>query len=242
MLNWLSNLLRSLFGVKRPEEDEDNPDDGSLDGEREDEGTELPESPLVYDDNPGAITLGIAVYQTTGLTERLGRIPEINVVRFLGQALTHEGYNYEITFGLDPLNLPDDAAGETLSAFSGPSRAGEHLNILLGDRTGGGLAYIGTGYRRDGDFWSGRYCLGPAGNIDEVVELVENAPANPTTERLWINLRASALHEPGHTLGGKHSDEMTDPDWQDYPQNGRSPSMLFNNVETGWIDSPPPSP
>lgn len=184
-----------------------------------------PASPLSYSGHDGATRLDIAVYQTVGLADRLGRAPEHNVARFLAQALRDAGYNYRVAFEFDPLALPDSS--DTLSRFAAGRRAGADLNILLGDRGGGGVGYLG-----------GRFCIGPAGNIDRRVDLVDRAPANPPAPRLWINLRAAALHEPGHALGGRHDDVMTDPAWQGYPENGAEPSLLFNNIDDGWLDSP----
>lgn len=177
---------------------------------------EPPANPLTRSPHPDATTIDAAIYQTTALTDRLSRTPEHVVAGYLAQALTDAGYNAYITFGHEPLSLPDDMSGETLSAFAAQRRDGADLNLLLGDRNGGGLAYVG-----------GKYALGPAGNIDRLVRVVETAP--DPEDRLYINARAAAVHEVGHTLGGRHSDRMTDP-----------PSMLFNNVEAGWMDSPPP--
>lgn len=225
----LLRLLRALFGDTEPTpEPEPEPEPADV---------AVPTSPLTFTGNGEAFGLDVAVYQTTGLTERIGRVPEQNVVRFLGQALREAGYNYHITFGLEAVNLPD--SNDTLGDFSAQRRDGQHLNVLLGDRDGGGWSFGGSGGAAAGH-WTGRYAIAPAGNIDRLVELVERAPANPATPRLWINLRAASLHETGHTLGGKHADVMTDPDWQGYPENGARPSLLFNNVEAGWMDSPPP--
>lgn len=214
----IQRFLRRLLGGSSSEPEPDPDPESEPD-------TPEPVPPLTYSDNDGATHLDIAIYQTTGLTDRLDRAPENNVTRFLAQALRDGGYNYTIRFQFDPLNLPDHA--DSLDAFAANERAGNHLNLLLGDRDGGGLAFVG-----------GRYCIAPAGNIERPVPLTEEAPTDTDTPRLWINLRASALHEPGHTLGGNHSDVMTDPRWDEYPD--APASMLFNNVEDDWMDAPPP--
>lgn len=196
-------------------------------------------SPLTYSMNEPEFVLDVAVYQTRSLTSRFDRIPEQNIVRYLGQALRDVGYNYRISFAYPPVSGSDDASADRLGTFSSHRRAGRHLNLLLADRNGGGLSYLGGGRRRN--HWTGRYAIAPAGNIDRMVQLRSTAPRDPENERLWINLRAAALHEPGHSLGGTHADGMTDPRWQGYPQNGEAPSFLFHNADAAWFDSPPPT-
>lgn len=186
-----------------------------------------PPNPLRQSPHPDATTLDIAIYQTTTLTDRLDRVPEQNVADHLAQGLTDAGYNVYVKHGRPPLALPDDPTGDTLQRFAAQDRAGSDMNVLLGDRNGGGLAYVG-----------GRYCLAPAGNIDRRIRTHDQAPDDTDTPRFWINLRAAALHEPGHLLGGRHSDVMTDPRWSEYPD--APASLLFNNVDAGWMDSPPP--
>lgn len=217
LLRLLDDLLRGLEDPVDPPEQPDDPDpDISI------------MSPFTYNLNDGATRLDIRIFQTQKLTDRNDRVPEQNVVRFLGQALRDAGYNYNITFEYPPVAAPSEAATiDTISWFSShaPNQTSEtEAHLLITDARGGGIAFIGEANTR-----SGRYAIGPGRNIDKLVELVETAPPGVApSPNLWSNIRAN-LHEIGHTLGGRHADEMLDP-----------PSMLYNNIEDGWMNAPPP--
>ncbi len=171
------------------------------------------DSPIVHDDGDGT-HLRVAIYETHDLSDRLGRTPERVVANYIAQALRDAGYRFTVTFGHAPSDHGDASDLATLQAFASHA-TGADKHLLLGDRNGGGLGYVG-----------GRYALGPAGNIDRAVSVVSTAPSD---DRLYTNARA-CIHELGHTLGGRHSDGMLDP-----------PSMLWANQDAGWMDSPAPN-
>jgi len=189
-----------------------------------------PTNPLRASPHPDATTLDVSIHQSAALTDANDRHPEHVVARHLRHALTTAGYNVDISFGYEP--VPGDytaADNDALSSWASRSYDADDLNLLLHAGDGGGMAYLGL-----------KAAIAPGGNIDRLVQRHTRAPKRPEDPRFWINLRAAALHEPGHTLGGRHSDVMTDPDWGDYPANEKRPSLLFHNTASGWPESPPP--
>lgn len=213
-LEALFAFLRSIFGKPEPEPDPDP--------------ISTVKSPFLFGGNDDAVRLDIRVFQTRELTDEKDRVAEQNVVRFLGQALRNAGYNYNITFGYDSV-APIDGEAATVdnlnwwSANIPNSNDDTEIHLLITNSGGGGIAYHGESNTR-----SGRYCIGPGGNIDELVELVTDAP-DPDESRpnLYTNLRAN-IHEVGHNLGGRHSDDVLLP-W---------PSLLYR--VGSWLDAPGP--
>lgn len=174
----------------------------------------LPSSPLISRHHGDRRTLRINLYQTDDLTRANGRIPERVAARFLDKALTRCGYNLTIRFGYDavPENGYRNADEMVLSLWASQrfdDPRAKHLLIHGGN--GGGIAYVG-----------GRYGIAPGGNIDRPMEIVDVGET-----ALHRNVRA-CLHEVGHLLGGRHSDRMQ-----------AAPTMWYQNVDTGWMDSPP---
>lgn len=172
-------------------------------------------SPLLTIDNPDATSLEIDIHQTQSLTDRNDRVPEQTVARYLAEAVGRAGYNSDIQFDYDTIPDAEYAAAsvDALVAWSerSPDHA-EHVNLLLTDANGGGIAFVG-----------GRYAIAPGRNIDRLVGFRESGESD-----LYRNLRA-CLHEVGHTLGGRHSDGMVPRPW-----------LTFQNTESGWMDSPLP--
>lgn len=222
----LYDLLRRLLSRLAGAEPVDEPDDEPAEPEPPD--IPAPVSPLVYGERGEATRLDIHVYQTAALTERRGRTPEQNAVRFLARALRKVGYNYAIHLEHDTVSAPEEAnTGEALAWWSSraPSWPDDtEVHLLITDTGGGGIAYHGESNTR-----SGRYARAPGRNIEAVTELVDIEPeSHPYNAKQYTNTRAN-LHEAGHTLGGRHRDGMIP-----------APHMLYQNTEDGWLDAPPP--
>lgn len=176
---------------------------------------EPPVNPLVAAPHPDATTLRLAIYQTASLTDANGRHPEQTVARYAREALTRAGYNVHITFGYAP--APDrgyaTADLDALHDWTAHPSEDSHVSLLLHHRDQNGIAFVG-----------GRYGIAPGGEIDRLVELATNGetPAHR-------NVRA-ALHELGHTLGGRHADGMIP-----------TPHLTYQHTDAGWMTSPPPN-
>lgn len=184
-------------------------------GSRETTGPENLHSPVRVTSNGDNTTLDVSVYQTNSLTEDRGRAPEQSVVRFIEKALEDADYNCIIKFNFEPVsNQYDEATTEALRSWSAEIKEDNEagINIVLGNRYGGGISYLG-----------GRYSLAPGAEIRDIVEFVENCPSRPCR-----NIRAN-IHEVGHDLGAVHADNIVE-----------APYMLFTEQAKPAFDSPPP--
>lgn len=179
-----------------------------------DDSRPTPESPIVTSSNPEGTTVEISLYQTDNLTRRNGRAPEQTVARYLAEALTRVGYNVEIRFDHETVAADEyrTASGTALAQWASHPYGSVDASLLIHENPGNGIAYVG-----------GRAAIGPGGHIDRLLA-VEEAGQSASHR----NVRA-CLHEIGHTLGGRHADGMQQP-----------PDMWYQNVEAGWMDSPPP--
>lgn len=173
-----------------------------------------PVTPLRASPHPDATTLRISLYQTDALTDANGRHPEQTVARFAREALTLAGYNVDIAFNHPAVPKDGYATADTeaLSGWAATRTDSAHANVLLHERAHNGIAYVG-----------GRFAIAPGAEIDHAVDVTHEGYTDAHR-----NVRA-ALHELGHTLGGRHADGMIP-----------APHLTFQNTETGWMDSPPP--
>lgn len=138
----------------------------------------------------------VALYQTAELTARNGRNPEQTVARYAAEALERAGFSATIHFGYEEKDPPIESSYDmdTLSWWADAPK--EHIaqdaNLLICDTKGGG---------RGGEIHqttAGRY-------IDRLLPIVDEKEG-----RSFRHVRNN-LHELGHALGGKHSDNMMSP-------------------------------
>lgn len=155
----------------------------------------------------------LSIWQTENLTEKRGRMPEKMVAKYVGQAIEDAGYDYRIHYGYEQEFSPprEDNSTETFQWWGDNSPdVARTCNMILYDSRGGGRAGLG-----------GRRAIVGMNRVDRVDENTTSPCESDACSNVW-----AAIHEFGHSLGGKHKTPMMD----------GKPDMLFSDNMKELID------
>lgn len=146
-----------------------------------------------YDKEP---SVEITVRSSKELVQNNGRIPEEMAVLYIENALWMAGIGYEITYGFDHVNPPDEdpmPGGDAIEYYKdkveGWDYRAEDSNVLLLNAKGGGA----------GTWWGEGVCTAPGYRLNERREWRAEGSDD------WHGNIQSILHESlNHNLGGRH--------------------------------------
>lgn len=165
-------------------------------------------------------TFKINIYQTKKLSKKRGRTPEQMIAKHYAQALDDAGFGYEIQYGYEKEYRPiEERPGSSIPAVrwwkDNMPDNGDTKNILLMDARGGGR----------GDDINNAATVG-VNRINKVGPLKQKG-SSAVYRNIW-----AAIHEMGHTLGGKHHTPMM----EDVPKNHPRFSMYFSQNMKDMLD------
>lgn len=161
----------------------------------------------------GNPTFEVYIYQTAKLSDKRGRKPEKMVAKYIAQAIADAGYDYKIDYGFKSTYSPprEDNSTETLGWWKeNTQNKAATCNILLYDSRGGGRAGLGADN-----------AIAGMNRVTDVHEEAKPVCKTQSCDNVW-----PAIHEFGHSLGGRHDTPM---------MNGK-PNMLFSDEMKALID------
>lgn len=149
----------------------------------------------------------VTVYRTSRLDKRNGKAPSTTVARYIASAFDEAGFGYRIDYGFQPIDnpYPPEKKGKLLDWWRKQERprTASTSNLLIRDARGGGVAGL-----------TGKFGVSAGRHIEHHMPVAQ--VGRTLAHR---NIRGS-IHEVGHNMGGKHSDNMLEPPLMTYTTTG----------------------